>query len=706
MALQAKALLFGLCLLLLSGNIAGSGLQLDTHPIEKVIGMLKELSAKAVAEGKEEEHAFGKFSYWCKTSVATVSKAIEKEKETIESLESTIEAKTKEIHTLEGQIAALEEEIANIETSLAKLDKDREEEHDVYKKASGDLKDTISAVEEAIEVMKKSKSEVALVQLTPTVRKALELAQVFAPVEQQGDLTALLQAPTGDRAKHVKVYKFKSGNVVELLKQLKGKFDEDLLETEKAETNSVNAYDLAVKALENKKDAAEASKKEKEGALAAAKSALAAAEADLKDTKEDLAADTATLEETQKTCAIKTSEWEERSETRSKEIEAIAMAVKILAEVGGVRTETPENPVPPPSPLAETQLSSALSLIQLQGADPNKVKAVNFLRAQAKVLHSKALERLATAVATHIGDPPKAFKKVIGMIQQMIFRLMAEQKDEDEHKLWCDQELEKTNTSIADKEDKIQELTVKIDEASAKIQKLAEDIHEAQETIANIDSYIKEATEIRKVGHKENAVATKDAQDAQAAIANAIAVLESFYKESGMMSKAPYEFLQQEGQAPVELPENPETWDSSYTGVADPTAQPDGIISIMEEVASDFAKMEAETKAQEDADQKAYDDEMSELAIEKATRKKEIEMKTQESKRLTDKVEAMTKTKKHVGDELYATEQYMKDLQPACVNGDSTYEDRKAARSKEIDALQQAQGILENPDKAAFLARL
>merc|ERR1719201_1409502 len=196
--------------------------------------------------------------------------------------------------------------------------------------------------------------------------------------------------------------------------------------------------------------------------------------------------------------------------------------------------------------------------------------------------------------------------------------------------------------------------------------------------------FLQQATEIRKVGHQENAVAIKDAQDAQTAIANAIAVLESFYKESGMMAKAPYEFLQQGGQAPVELPETPATWDSGYTGVADPTAQPDGIISIMEEVASDFAKMEAETKAQEEADQKAYDDEMSELAIEKATRKKEIEMKTQESKRLTDKVEALEKTKKHVGDELYQTKIYMKDLVPACVSGDSTYEDRKAARSKEI----------------------
>jgi len=686
-----------LCLALL-GGCAASG----EHPMEKVIGMLKDLSAKAVAEGKEEEHAFGKFSYWCKSSVKTVSKAIEEEKEKIESLESTIAAKTKEIATLEDQIKALEEEIAKIDASIHKLNKDRDEEHEVYQAASKDLEDTIAAVEEAIDVMKDAKSEVALVQLTqlnPKVRRALAYAQMFAPEERRDEVTALLQAPTGDKAKHVKVYKFKGGNVIELLKQLKGKFEQDLLEVEKAETNAVNAFELATKALENKRTAAESSLDKKEDSLAAAKAALAAAEADLKDVKEDLAADSETLAETDKECAIKTSEFEERSETRAKEIEAIAMAVKILAEVGGVRTEAPENPVPPPSPLEFTQLSSEVSLLQVQAADPKKMKAVNFLRAQAKVLHSRALERLAQAVSAHLTDPPKAFKKVIGMIQQMIFRLMDEQKSEDEHKLWCDQELHKTNVSIADKEDKVEELTVKIDEASAKIQELTEDIKDATETIANIDSYIKEATEIRETGKKENKLAIKDAQAAQTAIANAIAVLEDFYKESGMIEKKPYEFLQQAGEEPVELPDKPETWGSSYTGAADPKAQPDGIISVMEEVASDFSKMEAETKAQEETDQKAYDDEMSELAIEKATRKKEVEMKTQESKRLTDKVEALEKTKKHVGDELYQTKIYMKDLVPACVSGDSTYEDRKAARSKEIAALKQAQDILENPEK-------
>jgi len=93
--------------------------------------------------------------------------------------------------------------------------------------------------------------------------------------------------------------------------------------------------------------------------------------------------------------------------------------------------------------------------------------------------------------------------------------------------------------------------------------------------------------------------------------------------------------------------------------------------------------------------------------IEKAKRSKEAEMKANEKKRLVDKINSLTKTKKHVSDELEATAQYLKDLQPACVDGDSTYEDRKAARTKEIDALHKAQDILAAAFKegGAFLQR-
>merc|ERR1719313_1734616 len=153
---------------------------------------------------------------------------------------------------------------------------------------------------------------------------------------------------------------------------------------------------------------------------------------------------------------------------------------------------------------------------------------------------------------------------------------------------------------IENKEDKIENLVAKIEEAEADLQDLAEQIKQAEAMIAEIDAHVKESTDIRNEGKKENAISLKDAKDAQAAVANAIAVLEQFYKESGQVKKEEWEFLQRG----VDLPDEPSTWDSGYTGVADPKDQPGGIITILEKTAEEFAQMEAETKSSEAMDQK------------------------------------------------------------------------------------------------------
>merc|ERR1719456_2048747 len=89
------------------------------------------------------------------------------------------------------------------------------------------------------------------------------------------------------------------------------------------------------------------------------------------------------------------------------------------------------------------------------------MKAVYLLRETAKLTHAKVLERLAQQIQMHLTGP---MDEINQMVQKMIFRLMAEQKDEDDHKNWCDQELEKTDTMIENKEEKIQDLTTKLDE--------------------------------------------------------------------------------------------------------------------------------------------------------------------------------------------------------------------------------------------------
>merc|ERR1719230_2270574 len=103
-----------------------------------------------------------------------------------------------------------------------------------------------------------------------------------------------------------------------------------------------------------------------------------------------------------------------------------------------------------------------IGLSFLQVVDP-RAKAVNLLRKTAIALHNKALEKLAQQISTYDGP----FDKIKAMMQKMIFHLMGEQKDEDEHKLWCDMETEKSTESKDDNTEKKELLTTKVQELDA-----------------------------------------------------------------------------------------------------------------------------------------------------------------------------------------------------------------------------------------------
>merc|ERR1719263_2236455 len=158
-----------------------------------------------------------------------------------------------------------------------------------------------------------------------------------------------------------------------------------------------------------------------------------------------------------------------------------------------------------------------------------------------------------------------------------------------------------------------------------------------------------------------------------------ITVLEDFYKESGELE------ILQKGRRGVDLPEEPGVWDSSYTGVSGPKDQPGGIVTVLEATSADFAEMEAETKAQEAADQKAFDEDISSHKLEKKSREKEINVKTEERKEYNVNIVAMKKMLKTTKEEKEAAEKYHKQLQEPCVEGDSSYEDRKAARDSSYE---------------------
>jgi len=686
---------------LLFALVAPQHVHAGEHPIAGVISLLQKLGIQSKEEGEAEAASFQKFTYWCKTSEKTLTKAIKTEKKDISSLTDKIDGLTSDIASLGEDIKTLSANIKEMETASTKAKDVRDDEKTLYDNEQSNFEATITAVGEAIDILKDSKS--SFLQTDSKAQHTINKVMVLA--EAMGKPAA-------------KSYTFKSGAIIETFKSMKAQFEADKLDSTSAETNKLNAYNLAKQARDTALSTAKDSKKEKEDIKGDKESEKATSESTKSETEKALSGDTATLEQTDKECKTVTGEWEQRSAIRANEIKAIEMAVKILAKVGGVRNPD-EHEIPAKGALltviAKVQQDSSdydaemkplvngVSFLQLE--DP-KTKAINLLKKAASskyAAHSKHLMKLADAIASFEGP----FDKIKAMIQKMIFQLMGEQKDEDDHKNWCDGELEKSEESKDDKDEKVSMFTKKIAELDAAIKKLTKAITENNAKAADMTSYMEQETELRNENHEECMATIKDSQDAQAAVTQATQVLKDFYKESGMIAKEPWEFVQVSSRRVqikshrgVDLPASPDTWDSSYTGAADPENGSDGVLAILDGVMEKFSTMEADAKVTDETDQQNYEKDMQAKKIELAETATDTQMKTNKKNSLQEKLEGDQSQLKHVSGEFDAVVQYLKDLQPACGEGDSSYEDRKKARADEITALRKAQTILEDAFRA------
>merc|ERR1719421_1569768 len=99
---------------------------------------------------------------------------------------------------------------------------------------------------------------------------------------------------------------------------------------------------------------------------------------------------------------------------------------------------------------------------------------------------------------------------------------------------------------------------------------------------------------------------------------------------------------------------------------------------MLEVIESDFARLEAETKASESTSQKEYDEFMTDSQVDKAAKSKDIEHKTSkrqdQEQSLVSKKEDLDGTQK----ELDAALAYFDKLKPSCVDSGVSYEDRVA----------------------------
>merc|ERR1719335_865877 len=185
---------------------------------------------------------------------------------------------------------------------------------------------------------------------------------------------------------------------------------------------------------------------------------------------------------------------------------------------------------------------------------------------------------------------------------------------------------------------------------------------------------MKEATEIREKEKAENLQTIADAKEAQEAVEQPLKILRDFYAKQGTL-------LQEE-----QVPEM-----KAYKGMG---GAKKGVVGMLEVILSDFARLEAETTADESQAAKEYDQFMADSKADaQAKHDEEFDkglIKDKKEHELKGTKEDLASTQ----EELDAALKYYEELKPMCLEVHVSYEERVAKRQEEIDALKEAYKIL------------
>merc|ERR1719443_2092280 len=405
---------------------------------------------------------------------------------------------------------------------------------------------------------------------------------------------------------------------------------------------------------------------EEKAAEATAAEDKASAEGDLATTVKDLANAEAALATAQSTCMQVAADHEVTLKSRAEELEVLAKAKQILAETTtGAVEETY-------SFLQEATVSRLRTR-----ADLAHVEVISLIKNLARKHHSKALEKLASQIqvlmqyGAKFGDDP--FKKVKGLITELIDRLMAEAAAEATEKAYCDEQMAKTEAKKSDLETDIASLTAKIDKAAAASAKLKEEVKELQ---AELAALAKEQAEMDNIRAEQNAAykdAKADLELGLSGVGKALDVLREYYGGAALL----------QGEQPP-VPEKHEKAGGAGGG----------IIDILEVVESDFAANLAKEETQEADAVAEYEKITQENKVTKALKEQDVKYKTQEFKSLDKQIAELTSDKDSLSTELAAVLEYYEKIKDRCIAKAETYEERKRRREAEIAGLKEALQIL------------
>merc|ERR1719199_1164993 len=554
----------------------------------------------------------------------------------------------------------------------------------------------IAALESAVATLETAQSNgTALNSMSTELKKIAKLGSAFLAKKDVDGLMKALQpsdVPDADweklnrEATFKQKYASRSGNILDILKDMTATFIDNRDAAIEAEEKAVENFDALMGSKNDQLDAAKQALLDKSKEKGARAEALSTSKAEKEDREGQNDRDTVFLADTKSACETKAEEWAERVRLRTAEIASINEAISVLRSddardtfkksfdsQGFLQTSMTKKH-------HHTRRSLALSAIRKAAVKSKDA------RMQALVT-TLSMEEPAEEV--NMADP---FKDVIASVDTMLSELKQEEADDLAKKEHCEKErTEKTQEAkMTSKE--IDTNSETIDRLTAEIAAANKSIVAIEEEIADLNSELQDASDTRA---KETAKFTADKADDESAVGlieTAVAALEKFYTDNnlGLMQ------VRRSGQPFVEAGEAPtpppSTFEGDYTGSQGENAGITAILTmIKEDIKKDIAKAEAEEAASVTAFEKFEAD--TAASVEKLSSTKsdlESSIAADEESITQEKGERTTNQ-----ETLDSTLTFLKELAPGCDFIAVNFETRLKNRQIEMDGLNQAKAVLQ-----------
>jgi len=688
----------------------------ESRPIRKVITLLEEIKAQVEKEASADLTAYEKYMCWCETNEREKTAAIKTAEQRIEELGSTIEKSTAEAGVLKTEIAGLKEDIEADSDAVAKAASVREKEKSQFLAEEADVKETVSLLGQAIEVLAKvqllqkhggsAKEAREAAATLLQVREALAgkrsggfrgvmqqdlfdvlgsfqdlavditgnkavLARSSASALAQGALEAGQPNGLQGQAAGAKSYNSRSGGILGMLSEMKDEMSRDLSKAQKQDFEAEVTFQKLRAAKLTEIKIANKQKDAKQARLADSLDAAAKAKRDGESTEEALAADRGFVGNMRETCKAEDKEYQERSAVRTEEVRALGEALAILS------TDD-----------ARDLYGKTMSFIQVvtSGRTAAQDQAVESSRKRiAEVAWRHGSWALATLAVRMRLD---SFTKVKEAMDNMLTELEKQQREESAKFQLCNKNIDETEDTIKEGENLKQDLEQKHQALTNTIEALKSEIEGLKSDEQAMEVSVKQAGEERK---EQNMVFQSSISDQRATINilnKALARLKSFYSfgQAGARGLR----RQEPGAAVAPPPPSPKDYQKS--------AGAGGVLQLLAKIIKDAEIAEQELAQSEQKAQQDYASLVKDATASIEADRTAIDQKTAQVAESSSERSETEEAQIANGEDLSNQGNLLKAHHLECDYLVKYYTMRQQARAEEMDSIKDAKAILSGAD--------